>query len=412
MKQTALIAGILILGIGAGHLVASTGVIGPRSLARASTVEIDNLRRERFEDTSRIEELEREIARLEALLAAATTEKIPYPGDTPEKVEKLLEEAYGENNVDWLIEVIDRLLAMGEDGYPLLRKLIMDLTFKSRFLPSENDFRIDQLYRVGRIFTNRERKFIGFINYLLKDKGTNPLVKQVAMMAGAFYVGSDAPGVDELRQTMMEQFLAGGDAGQMTGMLPGNMGKKLQIFAMAMTGNKEMIDPLRRELANTKNKKDQSDIIGALAYLGDPGAVPLIKERLDPSTNDNRDLIRALGRVGTEEAHETATGFLQSIPDSKNFFRHARTYVRSGGGDAAVLLMRDRIQANPSDAEVGNTIGTLRRFPTEKSLETLNLIATTSPDRKTQERASSAAEDVGRRLRGELPDLPGSATGD
>ena len=37
-------------------------------------------------------------------------------------------------------------------------------------------------------------------------------------------------------------------------------------------------------------------------------------------------------RVGTEEAHETASQFLRSIPDSKRFYRHASDYVRSGGG--------------------------------------------------------------------------------
>ena len=40
-------------------------------------------------------------------------------------VERLLEEAYAENNVDWLIEAIERLLLMGEDGYPLLRKVLV-----------------------------------------------------------------------------------------------------------------------------------------------------------------------------------------------------------------------------------------------------------------------------------------------
>jgi hypothetical protein len=53
---------------------------------------------------------------------------------------------------------------------------------------------------------------------------------------------------------------------------------------------------------------------------------------------------------------------------------------------------------------VGNTIGTLRRYPTKESLDTLNLIATASPDQEIQRRATEAAAEVDRRLRGELPE--------
>lgn len=403
MKQTALIAGTLLLGIGTGYFVSSSDAVAARTARSGETVELETLRRERFEDTRRIAELEAEIERLKALLAATTAEEVPYPGDTVEKVERLLNEAYAENNVDWLLEVIDRLLAMGEDGYPLLRKLIMDLLFKSKFLPAESDFRIDQLYKGGRIFANREKNVIGFLNYLLLQPDTHPWLKQGAMMGGAFYVGSSAPGCDELQQTMMQMFMQS-QGMQIPGMMPGNMGKRMQVFAMAMSGNKEMITPLREELKNTDDKRMQSDIIGALAYLGDPGTVPLIKERLDPTQGDWRKEIQALGRVGTEEAHATATAFLRSIPDSKRFYEHTRSYVRQGGGSAAVLLMRERIQADPKDPEVANTIGTLRRFPTQESLDTLNLIATSSPDLDVQKRATDAAADVDRRLKGEIPD--------
>jgi hypothetical protein len=323
VKQTALIVGILALGIGAGYLLFSSGVVDVRSSGRTDATEIQTLRRERFEDLERIKELEAEIERLKALLAQASTPEEPYPGDTPEKVERLLSEAYAETNVDWLIEVIDRLLAMGEPGYPLLRKLIMDIAFKAKFRPAQTDFRIDHLYKVGRIFANREKKFIGFINFLLTESGTHPYLKQGAMMAGAFYVGSNAPGTEDLKQTMMQQFLETQGTSGIAGALPGDIGKKMQIFAMAMTGNKEMIGPLRKELEQTQKKRDQADIIKALAYLGDPATVPLVKERLDP-TQDNRQLIEALGRVGTEEAHETATNFLRSVTDSKQFYSQAR----------------------------------------------------------------------------------------
>ena len=397
--------GVLLIGTGAGFLLSSSEALGSRGNGRSDTLELH--RRERFEDQQRIAELMAEIERLRALivkLKTAPKEASPYPEDTPEKVEQLLEEAYADNNIDWLIEVIERLLLMGEKGYPLLRRLIMDLAFKSKFLPSQSDFRPDQIYRFMRLFANHETKFIGFLNYLLSDPGTHTYLRQGAMMGGAFYVGSKAPGTEELQQTMMQMFLEQSGA-QMPGMLPGNIGKKMQIFAMAMSGDPQMIGPLREQLKNTKDKDTQGDIIGALAFLGDPEAVPMIKERLDPTQGDFRSEIRALGRVDSEEAHETASTFLRSIPDSKRFFRHTRTYVRSGGGTAAVLLMKERIQANPSDPEVANSIGTLRRYPTQESLDTLNMIATVSPDDQIRERAVTAAAQVDKRLRGEVPEV-------
>jgi hypothetical protein len=397
---------LLLVGIGAGYLLGSRDTGTVRSAANAATREIIDLRQLSFEDKERIRQLEAELAELRRRLAAQPTEESPYPGDTAEEVEKLLEEAYGAANIDWFLDVIDRLLCMGERGYPLLRKLIMDTAFKARFLPRESDFRVEQLYRLGRIFANRERQLMGFLDYLLIEKDTHPYLKQGALMGGAFYVGSQAPGSEKLQQTMMQLFLenAGMSAAPLPGMIPGNIGKKMQIFAVAMTGNKEMIPSLQQEYRQTKDKDLQADIVGALAYLGDPGALPLIKERLDPAQGDFTREIGALGRLGTEDAHATATTFLRQIPDSKRFYRHARDYVRQGGGTSAVLLIRDRIQADPKDPEVANTIGSLRRFPTQESLDTLNLIAATTPDKETGRRATEAAAEVDRRLRGVLPE--------
>jgi len=397
---------LLVLGIGSGYFLGSTGALPGRRGERPETRELLELREKRVQDDEIIRKLQERIAELERLLAAQPVETSPYVDDTPELLEKLLEEAYGEANIDLFLDVIDRLLLMGERGWPLLRRLIMDVAFKARFLPRESDFRVDQLYRLGRIFANREKHVIAFLNYLLLQQDTHPYLKQGALMGGAFYVGSNAPGTDDLKQTMMGLFLqsAGGESMAIPGMIPGNIGKKMQIFSIAMTGNKEMIPSLQKEYRTTKDKDLQGDIVGALAYLGDPGALPLIQERLDPTKGDFSREIGALGRLGTEEAHSTATDFLRQIPDSKRFYRHARDYVRQGGGTAAVLLIRDRIQADPKDPEVGNTIGSLRRFPTQQSLDTLTLIASTSPDKEIQRRATEAATEVDNRLKGILPE--------
>lgn len=408
MKPTTIAVVLLVLGIGTGYFLGSTGALpGPRG-GSPDTRELLDLREQRVQDDERIRQLEERIKELERQLAARPDVENPYAGDTPELLEQMLEEAYGETNIDLFLDVIDRLLLMGERGWPILRRLIMDVAFGAKFLPRESDFRVEQLYRLGRIFANREKHVIAFLNYLLLEKDTNPLLKQGALMGGAFYVGSKAEGSEELAQTMMQLFLqnAGEGGGMaMPGMIPGNVGKKMQIFAVAMSGNKEMIPSLRDEYRTTKDKDLQSDIVGALAYLGDPGALPMIQERLDPTKGDFSREIRALGRIGTEEAHATATGFLRQIPDSKRFYRHARDYVNQGGGGSAVLLIRDRIQADPKDPEVANTIGTLRRFPTKESLDTLTFIAASAPDKEIQRRATEAATEVTQRLNGTPPEV-------
>lgn len=406
MKPTLIAVVLILLGIGAGYLLGSGDALPGRRGQQPEARELLQLRETKLQDDDLIQKLKDRIAELERQLAAMPVETNPYADDTPEMLEKMLEEAYGETNIDLFLDVIDRLLLMGERGWPILRKLIMDVAFKARFLPRESDFRVEQLYKLGRIFANREKHVIGFLNYLLLQQDTHPYLKQGALMGGAFYVGSNAPETDELKQTMMQLFLqnAGAEGMAMPGMIPGNVGKKMQIFAIAMSGNKEMIPSLRDEYRTTKDKDLQSDIVGALAYLGDPGALPMIKDRLNPAEGDFSREIGALGRLGTEEAHATATDFLKKIPDSKRFYRHARDYVRQGGGASAVMLIRDRVQADPKDPEVANTIGTLRRFPTRESLDTLNLIASSAPDKEIQRRATEAATEVDNRLRGILPE--------
>jgi hypothetical protein len=405
LKPTLIAAALFILGVGSGYFLGSSDALPGRREKPPEPRELIELRERQLEDNELIQKLRDRIAELERQLAAMPVETNPYADDTPELLEKLLEEAYGETNIDLFLDVIDRLLLMGERGWPILRRMLMDIIFKARFLPRESDFRVEQLYKLGRIFANREKHVIGFLNYLLLQKDTHAWLKQGAMMGGAFYVGSKAEGSDELAQTMMTLFLENAGGGMaMPGMIPGNIGKKMQIFAVAMSGNKEMIPSLQEEYRTTKDKDLQSDIVGALAYLGDPGALPMIKDRLNPTEGDFSREIGALGRLGTEEAHATATDFLKKIPDSRRFYRHARDYVRQGGGASAVMLIRDRVQADPKDPEVGNTIGSLRRFPTRESLDTLNLIAVSSPDKEIQRRATEAATEVSNRLNGILPE--------
>ena len=397
---------LLLAGGGAGFYLAQESDFSGKSGRTTVKTEQEFLRL-RLVDEAEIKRLKAEIERLMALLNERPEQDDAAPAvaiDTEESIERAIVELYADNNVDWLIDIIRRLLLMGEKGYPILRRLIMDIIFKGKFLPSQSEFRFDQLYTVGKVFNNHEKQFIGFLNYLLQEPDTHPWFKQGALMGGAFYVGSKAPGTDELKETMMQLFMNEAGAGVIPG-LPPQAAKRMQVFAMMMSGDKRMIGPLRDELNKTKDKREQSEIIGALAYLGDPKAVPLIQERLNPQEGDFRQEIRSLGRVGTDEAHQTATQFLRSVPDSKRFYRHARDYMRSGGGVGAVTLIRERFQANPNDKEVGSAIGSLRRYPTKESLDTLNTIATQSPDDEIRKRATDAAKDVDNRLKGVVPGL-------
>lgn len=347
--------------------------------------------------------LRAEIERLQRLLA----ERMPagpetVSNDTPQELERLLQEAYEDNSVDMLLDVIRRLLRMGERGWPILRRMIEDIAFRGKFRPGQQAFRVDHIYKLGKIGSEDEKHIIGFINYLLSDPQTLPIFKQFAMMGAAFYVGSKAAGTEELQQTLMQQFLAQSGMAAIPGM-PGNVGKKMQVFAMAMSGDPRMIGPLQDELKKTKDRNDQADIIGALAYLGDPSTVPLIRERLDPAQGDFTRELDALGRLNTEEAHKTATDFLSAIPDSKRFYQHARRYMRAGGGTEAVMAMKRRIERDPTDPEAASAVGALRRFPSKESLDTIALVRDNTKDPEAKKRAEEAYAEVELRLKGEIP---------
>jgi hypothetical protein len=403
---------LFALGAGAGALISSNLDEGPdnRVIRQDSAGDRDTgATLQASADNELIAKLQAELERLQnALAGKADAEANPYPNDTLESIEQLLEDAYAENNVDWLIEVIERLLLMGEPGFPLLRRLIEDIAFKGKFLPGRSEFRMDQLYTFGKVFTKHEKQFIGFLNYLLVDNRTVPIMRQGAMMGAAFYVGSKAPGSDELRETLIRKFMEEEGMSGMAGlsMIPPRAQERMQVMAMAMTGDKAAIPALQDKLRKTKDERMKGDIVGALAYLGDESVLPTIQERLNPQGGDFRKEIDALARIDTPESHETAANFLKNISNSKNFYRHAGRYVRAGGGTAGVQIIKERVQANPNDPEVKSAIGTLARYPTKESLDTLTLIAESNEDDKIKERAQKAAEGVQARLNGEIPGLP------
>ncbi|MFQ5844294.1 MAG: HEAT repeat domain-containing protein [Planctomycetota bacterium] len=364
-------------------------------------------------ETVIVPRLRAEIRRLQTRLEAAELQREPESEavqDSPEEIQQLVESAYADTDVDALLEAIRRLLRMGPRGYPMLRQLLMDLFFRARMLASRADFRFDHLYKLTHIGMRYEEKLIGFLNYLLTDDDTPGLMRQGAAVFAAYFVGSGAPGSEELRQTLLAM-LVNDATGSMAPSMLGPIGKRFQLWTMAMSGDPRMIGPLREELQSTKDRKLQGDILGALAYLGDPESVPLIEQRLDPAEGDFGREIRALGRIGTPEAHQVATGFLRAIPDTARFFRHAGTYLQNGGGTDAVLLMQERVRAEPGNPEVGRLVGRLQRFPTPESKQTLDLIAETTPDEQIKGRALKAAAEVDKRLRGEIPKLPGERPG-
>ena len=408
MKQFSLALLMLAVGGVAGGLIVDSQSGGEegRTARREGAPREQQWVLQREQDQSRIRELEEQLEALRATLSMQPKKEVRWPNDTLADIELLMVNALEENNVDWLMEVIERLLLMGEDGYPMLRRLIEDIAFKGKFLPGGNEFRMDQVYTAGKIFTNHEREFLGFLNYLLIDNRTHPYMRQGAMMGAAFYVGSKAPGSDQLRETLIRKFLEEEGMGGMA--IPGMPGRakqmqeRMQVFAMAMSGDKAAVPVLKDKLRTAKDDKTKGDIIGALAYLGDDSVLPTIKDRLDPNGGDFRRDIDALARIDTAESHDTAAKFLNAIPNSKNFYRHATRYVRGGGGTAGVMLIQERIRQNPSDPEVKNAIGTLSRYPTQESLDTLNLIAQGAEDNKTKERAQSAAESISARMTGKL----------
>lgn len=359
-------------------------------------------------DDARVAELEAEIERLKALLAQAQPAKEEaWSDDSVDRVELVLQAAYADANIDLLLEAIRRLLRMGEPGYRRLREMVVDF-LKLKFVPTASSFRAHHLYVLGRIALEEERRIIEFIDFLLTDPATPPFMKPYAQVAAAYYIGSNAPGAEKLQETLMNMVLA--EKGLPAAMTGGaGVPKRMQIFAMAMSGDPRMIQPLRDELSATQDEKLKTEILGALAYLGDPETVPLIQQRLDPRQGEFRQEIESLARLGTEEAHAVATEFLRAIPDGKRFYSHARRYVVAGGGAYGVSLIRERVKANPDDPEIANTIGALARYPTKDSRDTLVLIRDSTRNAEVQKRADAAAQEIDRRLRGELPSFDGRA---
>ena len=144
MKQALIALVVFAVGAGAGALVlnALDGPDGERQARQAekTTHELQTLRLKGADDSNRIAELLAELAKLRAQLAEATKpEESPWPNDSVAAVERLLQDAYSDNNVDWLLEVIERLLMMGEKGFPVLRRLIEDIAFKGKFSTNSSD---------------------------------------------------------------------------------------------------------------------------------------------------------------------------------------------------------------------------------------------------------------------------------
>ena len=157
--KTALPA-ILFLLVGAAAGAIGMYVVndeeGGRGSSRQSTVQEGdiNVTLQAARDQDEIDKLNAELEALRALLSAQTEgEASPWPNDSVESIERRLQDAYQDTNVDWLMEVIERLLLMGKEGYPLLRRLMEDIAFKGKFVPTSSDFRMDQMYTAGKIFT-------------------------------------------------------------------------------------------------------------------------------------------------------------------------------------------------------------------------------------------------------------------
>ena len=118
---------LFALGAGAGALLANNLQDGgkDRTLRQDSAGDREGITLKAADDQALIARLRAELEQARAALASrATAEDNPYPNDSLDAIEQLMDDALAENNVDWLIEVIERLLLMGEPGYPMLRRLI------------------------------------------------------------------------------------------------------------------------------------------------------------------------------------------------------------------------------------------------------------------------------------------------
>lgn len=340
-----------------------------------------------------VAKLQDELARLRANMPEAAVIEVPT---TIEGI-KLLEKEFNETgNLDSLLALIEALLLQGEAGYPRLTQLLMRIGFMAMSNKIDESDALQRIVPAFRMAMRHERKLVGYIGYLVTSDKVPELMKTPALGAAMFLSMNGVKGSEEFGPKLLEIFVEQSEGGQGKGMFAGEQGRML-IEAMGMLKQTEAVEPLLRMLNDPKQQNASRRIVEALGRIGDPAAVgPLIKRLKDNKSENSwwRPEIRALARIGTDEAKAAAEAHIRGIENDNSFFNQAGAYLREQPTPEMMAVVRERFRKNPGAHNMWSTMRALQQVNTPESKLLLQEMASESTNDHVRQQAARGLKEM------------------
>lgn len=397
-----LIAGLL-LGLAAGYgafwLQHDAGQTGGRGDRREEASGSDIVLRKG--DGAEIDRLRKLVAKLRADLAAARAagepEAAPYDVPTTAEGIALLEKEFqATGNLDRLLALIEALLLQGEAAYPRLTQLLLRVGHMAMSNRIEESEALQRIVPAFRLALRHERKLVGYIGYLITSDKVPSIMKTPALGAAMFLSMNGVAGSEEFGPKLLEIFVAQSENGPAGGLFSRDQGRML-IEAMGMLQQKEAVNPLLRMLADPKQQNNSYRIVEALGRIGDPAAVGPLVQRLNADAGSNRwwrPEVRALARIGTDEAKAAAETYIRSLEEDSQFFNQAGTYLREQPSEQMMALVRERFRKNPAAHNMWSTLRALQEVGTPASRLLLEEIASESTNEQVRQQAARSLKEM------------------
>jgi hypothetical protein len=402
-----LIVGLLI-GLGCGYGIfwmQSEDASSSRGDRRRQNKDADVVLKEY--QSGEVERLNKLIAKLQdelAKLRAANPDEGPIR-DVPKTEEGilLLEKEFNETgNLDALLALIEALLLQGEAGYPRLTSLLIRIGYMAMSNKIEESEALQRIVPAFRIAMRHERKLVGYIGYLITSDKVPDLMKTPALGAAMFLSMNGVKGSEEFGPKLLEIFMNQSEDGSANGIFAGEQGRML-IEAMGMLKQKDAVEPMLRMLNDPKQQKSSYRIVEALGRIGDPRAVgPLINRLKDGKGDSNwwRPEIRALARIGTDEAKAAAEEHIRSIENDNHFFNQAGAYLREQPTPEMMALVRDRFRKNPGAHNMWSTMRALQQVNTPEARLLLQEMASESTNEHVRAQAARGLKEMAEMQKG------------
>jgi len=389
----------LAAGYGASYLQHEDGMPGGRGDRRESAENPDIVLRKG--DEAEIERLKGIIADLEAELSKArqggAPETAPFDLPTTEEGIALLQKEFEETgNLDRLLALIESLLLQGEAGYPRLTRVLQRVVLMAMSNRIEESEAMQRIVPAFRLALRREREAVGYIGYLITNENVPSMMKTGALGAAMFLSMNAVRGSEEFGPKLLEIFVKQAEEGGGGGLFGDEQGRML-IEAMGMLQQKAAVQPLLRMLNDPDRQKQSYRIVEALGRIGDPAAVGPLVQRLKEKGQENpwwSPEVRALARIGTDEAKAAAIAHIRSIENDNQFFNQAGGYLREQPSPEVLAMVRERFRKNPGAHNLWGTVRALEQIRTPESRLLLEEIAAQSTNDHVKKQAARSLEEM------------------